>query len=65
MHKTVELGMKGNPRALAQLIALYSAAVPEAATTKIDQSVEESARPTSPRSRTLRASWAAEGGEDQ
>jgi len=32
MHKTIELAMKGNPRALAQLIALYGAAVPDAST---------------------------------
>ena len=31
LHKTIELGMKGNPRALAQLISLYASAVPEAA----------------------------------
>lgn len=30
LHKTVELAMKGNPRALAQLIKLYADAVPEA-----------------------------------
>lgn len=29
LHKTVELAMKGNPRALAQLIKLYADAVPE------------------------------------
>lgn len=30
LHKTVELAMKGNPRALAQLIKLYAQAVPDA-----------------------------------
>jgi hypothetical protein len=30
LHKTVELAMKGNPRALGQLIKLYADAVPEA-----------------------------------
>jgi hypothetical protein len=30
IQKTIELAMKGNARALAQLISLYSAAVPEA-----------------------------------
>ena len=29
LHKTVEQAMKGNPRALAELIRLYGAAVPE------------------------------------
>lgn len=29
LHKTVELAMKGNPRALAQLIKLYGEAVPD------------------------------------
>ena len=32
LHKTVELAMKGNPRALAQLIKLYADAVPDAKT---------------------------------
>ena len=30
LHKTIELAMKGNPRALAQLIKLYADAVPDA-----------------------------------
>lgn len=30
LHKTIELAMKGNPRALAQLIKLYGEAVPDA-----------------------------------
>jgi hypothetical protein len=30
-HKTLELAMKGHPRALAQVIALYGAAVPDGA----------------------------------
>ncbi|QYU70755.1 hypothetical protein J4558_11845 [Leptolyngbya sp. 15MV] len=29
LHKTVEQAMKGNPRALAELIKLYASAVPE------------------------------------
>ncbi|RIV83144.1 DUF5681 domain-containing protein [Aurantiacibacter zhengii] len=29
LHKTIELAMKGNPRALAQLIKLYADAVPD------------------------------------
>jgi hypothetical protein len=36
LHKTVELAMKGNPRALAQLIKLYADAVPDAQTS-VDQ----------------------------
>lgn len=32
LHKTVELAMKGNPRALAEILKLYSSAVPETAT---------------------------------
>lgn len=31
MHKTVELAMKGNPRALAEILKLYALAVPETA----------------------------------
>lgn len=65
MHKTVELGMKGNPRALAQLIALYGAAVPEAATAKIDQPVEELSATDIAMLENLKASWAAERGEDK
>lgn len=30
LHKTIELAMKGNPRALAQLLKLYADAVPDA-----------------------------------
>lgn len=36
LHKTIELAMKGNPRALAQLIKLYADAVPDAKTS-VDQ----------------------------
>lgn len=39
LHKTIELAMKGNPRALAQLIKLYADAVPDA-----KSSVDEQAR---------------------
>ena len=31
LHKTVELAMKGNPRALAEILKLYASAVPETA----------------------------------
>lgn len=34
IHKTIELAMKGNPRALTELLKLYSMAVPEA---KVDR----------------------------
>lgn len=32
LHKTVELAMKGNPRALTEILKLYSSAVPETTT---------------------------------
>lgn len=31
LHKTIELAMKGNPRALAEILKLYASAVPETA----------------------------------
>jgi hypothetical protein len=41
LHKTVELAMKGNPRALAQLIKLYDDAVPEAKSSAGEQVLTE------------------------
>lgn len=41
LHKTVELAMKGNPRALAQLIKLYADAVPDAKTGADQQAVDQ------------------------
>lgn len=41
LHKTVELAMKGNPRALAQLIKLYADAVPEAKSSAGEQVLTE------------------------
>lgn len=41
LHKTVELAMKGNPRALAQVIKLYADAVPEAKSNSDQQAPEE------------------------
>lgn len=40
LHKTTELAMKGNPRALAEVLKLYAAAVPEV-TGSADASVED------------------------
>jgi len=34
LHKTVELAMKGNPRALAEILKLYASSVPETAATE-------------------------------
>lgn len=65
MYKTVELGMKGNPRALAQLISLYSAAVPEAAIPNVDQPVEELSATDIAILEELKASWAVQAGTDQ
>lgn len=63
LHKTVELGMKGNPRALAQLIALYGAAVPEAATASVVFPVEDLSTTDIAILEELKASWAAEAGD--
>jgi hypothetical protein len=41
LHKTVELAMKGNPRALAQLIKLYADAVPETKSSAGEQVLTE------------------------
>lgn len=41
LHKTVELAMKGNPRALAHLISLYGTAVPEQVTQTPAHGVED------------------------
>lgn len=66
LHKTVELGMKGNPRALAQLIALYATAVPEAAgSLAAAVPVEELTATDIAILEELKASWAAEAGDDK
>lgn len=41
LHKTVELAMKGNPRALAEVLKLYASAVPESAVSEAAAPVEE------------------------
>ena len=63
LHKTFELALKGNPRALSQVLSLYASAVPETATA-------ESAFPTEELSTTdlaileeLKASLLREAGQ--
>lgn len=64
LHKTVELGMKGNPRALVQLISLYAAAVPEAAASVAAAlPVEDLTATDIAMLEALKASWATEAGE--
>lgn len=41
LHKTVELAMKGNPRALAQLLKLYADAVPDGKSKAVEQETTE------------------------
>ena len=41
LHKTFELALKGNPRALSQILALYASAVPETAVTEAASPAEE------------------------
>jgi hypothetical protein len=63
LHKTIELGMKGNPRALMQLITLYASAVPEAALPVAAQRTEELSAADLAMLEELRATWLAENGE--
>lgn len=66
LHKTVELGMKGNSRALAQLISLYASAVPEAALPLAAALPEEELSATDlAMLEELKASWLASQGDDQ
>lgn len=64
LHKTVELGMKGNPRALMQIISLYASAVPEAAQPVSSQHPEELSVTDLAMLEELKATWLAESGED-
>lgn len=41
LHKTFELALKGNPRALTQILGLYASAVPESAVPEIASPAEE------------------------
>ena len=41
LHKTFELALKGNPRALSQVLSLYASAVPETVATDIESPTEE------------------------
>ena len=41
LHKAFELALKGNPRALSQILSLYASAVPETAATEIAPPTEE------------------------
>lgn len=41
LHKTFELALKGNPRALSQILGLYASAVPETAVPEIASPAEE------------------------
>lgn len=41
LHKSFELALKGNPRALSQVLSLYASAVPEAAAAEIASPTEE------------------------
>ncbi len=63
LHKTIELGMKGNPRALMQLITLYASAVPEAALPVAAQHTEELSASDLAMLEELKATWLAENGE--
>ncbi len=41
LHKTFELALKGNPKALSQVLSLYASAVPEAAVAESASPAEE------------------------
>lgn len=64
LHKTIELGMKGNPRALMQLITLYASAVPEAALPVAARQAEELSASDLVMLEELKATWLAEDGEN-
>lgn len=62
MHKTLELAMKGNGRALAQLVALYSTAVPDqAAPASVAQDTEDLSATDLAMLEALRQSWGMPG----
>jgi hypothetical protein len=66
LHKTVELGMKGNGSALAQLIALYRASVPDPVVgANAAPSAEELTATDIAMLEELKASWASNGGGGQ
>lgn len=64
LHKTIELGMKGNPRALMQLITLYASAVPEAALPVTAQRTKELSASDLAMLEELKATWITENGEN-
>lgn len=64
LQKTIELGMKGNPRALMQLITLYASAVPEAVLPVAAQRTEELSGSDLAMLEELKATWLAENGEN-
>ena len=41
LHKTFELALKGNPRALSQVLSLYASAVPETPVVEAASAVDE------------------------
>lgn len=63
LQKTIELAMKGNQRALAELTKLYSAAVPDPPTQAAVHSAEELTQTDLAILDELKAGWLAEAGE--
>lgn len=61
LHKTVEQAMKGNPRALAELLKLYAAAVPETSAHEQTASEEDLSATDLAILEQLKASLRAEG----
>lgn len=63
MHKTVELAMKGNVRAMTELLSLYAAAVPDPMTAAGGPTSEEDLTATDlAMLEALRQEWAGEDG---
>lgn len=67
MHKTVELAMKGNARAMSELLSLYAAAVPDPIAVPEGNGPESGAAETLTATdlailESLRRDWADEGG---
>lgn len=64
LHKTAELAMKGNARALAEVLKLYAAAVPDAAASDSSASDEDLSATDLAILEALRSSWSPEGGDE-
>lgn len=64
LHKLAELAMKGNARALAEILKLYAAAVPDGTASDASASDEDLSATDLAILEALRRSWSPEGGDE-